>query len=109
MNFYKNNNDALKEKNDLLRSELIKLDAENKTKLAQCTIELRSVKEKLKLYEDAENKLDNLINLAPGENGDNELVEIIRDTPSTNKRRINILFREMNIYISLKMYLCYKN
>ena len=89
LNFYKNDNDALKEKNDLLRSELIKLDAENKTKLAQCTIELRSVKEKLKLYEDAENKLDNLINLAPGENGDNELVEIIRDTPSTNKRRIN--------------------
>ena len=89
LNFYKNDNDALKEKNDLLRSELIKLDAENKTKLAQCTIELRSLKEKLKLYEDAENKLDNLINLAPGENGDNELVEIIQDTPSANKRRIN--------------------
>lgn len=89
LNFFKNDNEALKEKNDLLKSELIKLDAENKTKLAQCTIELRSVKEKLKLYEDAENKLDNLINLAPGENGENELVQIIKDTPSTNGRRIN--------------------
>ena len=46
LNFFKNDNEALKEKNDLLKSELIKLDAENKTKLAQCTIELRSVKEK---------------------------------------------------------------
>ena len=89
LNFFKNDNEALKEKNDLLKSELIKLDAENKTKLAHCTIELRSVKEKLKLYEDAENKLDNLINLAPGENGENELVQIIKDTPSTNGRRIN--------------------
>ena len=84
----KKENEALKEKNDLLRSEVIKLDAENKTKLSQYIIELRTAKEKLKLYEDAENKLDNLINLAPGD-GDNELVEIIKDTPSSNKRRIN--------------------
>ena len=85
----KNDNEVLKEKNDLLKSEIIKLEAEDKTKLAQYEIELRTAKEKLKIYEDAENKLDNLINLAPGEDGDNELVEIIRDTPSTNKRRIN--------------------
>ena len=87
--FYKNDNEALKEKNDILNREIIKLDAENRTKLVQYEIELRTAKEKLKLYEDAENKLDNLINLAPGEDGDNELVEIIKDTPSTNKRRIN--------------------
>ena len=89
LNFFKNDNEALKEKNDLLRREMIKLDADNKTKIAQYSIELTSLKEKLKLYEDAENKLDNLINLAPGENDDNELVEIIKDTPSSNKRRIN--------------------
>ena len=86
---FKNDNEVLKEKNDLLKSEIIKLEAENRTKLAQYEIELRTAKEKLKLYEDAENKLDNLINLAPGEDGDNELVEIIKDTPSSNKRRIN--------------------
>jgi len=89
LNFFKNDNEALKEKNDLLRREMIKLDADNKTKIAQYSIELTSLKEKIKLYEDAENKLDNLINLAPGENDDNELVEIIKDTPSSNKRRIN--------------------
>ena len=88
LEMFKKENDALKEKNDLLRSEIIKLDAENKTKLSQYIIELRTAKEKLKLYEDAENKLDNLINLAPGDE-DNELVEIIKDTPSSNKRRIN--------------------
>ena len=89
LNFFKNDNEALKEKNDLLRREMIKLDADNKTKIAQYSIELTSLKEKIKLYEDAENKLDNLINLAPGENDENELVEIIKDTPSSNKRRIN--------------------
>ena len=89
LNFFKNDNEALKEKNDLLRREMIKLQADNKTKIAQYSIELTGLKEKLKLYEDAENKLDNLINLAPGENDDNELVEIIKDTPSSNKRRIN--------------------
>ena len=89
LEIFKKENEALKEKNDLLRSEIIKLDAENKTKLSQYMIELRTAKEKLKLYEDAENKLDNLINLSPGEDGDNELIEIIKDTPSTNKRRIN--------------------
>ena len=89
LEIYKKENDALKDKNDLLKSEIIKLDAENKTKLSTYLIELRTAKEKLKLYEDAENKLDNLINLAPGEDGDNELVEIIKDTPSSNKRRIN--------------------
>ena len=100
LSFYKNENDSLKEKNDLLKSELIKLDAENKTKLAQYMIELRNVKEKLKLYEDAENNLDNLINLAPGENGDNELVEIIKDTPSMNKRRIS---QNLNLATKVKM------
>ena len=89
LNFLKNDNEALKEKNDLLRREMIKLDADNKTKIAQYSIELTSLKEKIKLYEDAENKLDNLINLAPGENDENKLVEIIKDTPSSNKRRIN--------------------
>ena len=100
LSFYKNENDSLKEKNDLLKSELIKLDAENKTKLAQYMIELRNVKEKLKLYEDAENNLDNLINLAPGENEDNELVEIIKDTPSMNKRRIS---QNLNLATKVKM------
>ena len=84
----------------LKKRELIKLDAENKTKLAQYMIELRNVKEKLKLYEDAENNLDNLINLAPGENGDNELVEIIKDTPSMNKRRIS---QNLNLATKVKM------
>ena len=96
----KNDNEVLKEKNDLLKSEIIKLEAEDKTKLAQYEIELRTAKEKLKIYEDVENKLDNLINLAPGEDGDNELVEIIRDTPSTNKRRIN---QNLNLATKVKM------
>ena len=85
---YKNDNDALKEKNDLLKSEIIKLEAEFKTKIAQYDIELRTAKEKLKLYDEVENKLDNVINLAPG-NDELELVEIIKDTPSSNKRRIS--------------------
>ena len=85
---YKSDNDALKEQNDLLKREIIKLDADYKTKLTQYEIELRTAKEKLKLYEEVENKLDNVINLAPDE-GEMELVEIIKDTPSSNKRRIS--------------------
>ena len=87
----KNDNEALKEKNDLLRSEMIKIQSDYKTEIAEYKIQLNVLSEKLKVYDNMENELDNAINQAPmeGENGDQEIINIIKEIPTSNKRRIN--------------------
>ena len=87
----KNDNDALKDKNDLLRSEMIKIQSEYKAEIAQYKIQLSGLTEKLKIYDNMENELDNAINQAPveGEPGDQEIINIIREMPTSNKRRID--------------------
>ena len=88
---YKNENDSLKEKNDLLRNEMIKKQSDYKAEIAEYKIQINSLNEKLKIYDNMENELDNVINQAPGEGAgdDKEIVDIIRDMPTSNKRRIN--------------------
>jgi chromosome segregation ATPase len=87
----KNDNDALKDKNDLLRSEMIKIQSEYKAEIAEYKIQLSGLTEKLKIYDNMENELDNAINQAPveGEPGDQEIINIIREMPTSNKRRID--------------------
>ena len=87
----KNDNEALKEKNDLLRSEMIKIQSDYKTEIAEYKIQLNVLNEKLKIYDNMENELDNAINQAPveGESGDQEIINIIKEMPTSNKRRIN--------------------
>ena len=87
----KNDNDALKDKNDLLRGEMIKIQSEYKAEIAEYKIQLSGLTEKLKIYDNMENELDNAINQAPveGEAGDQEIINIIREMPTSNKRRID--------------------
>ena len=88
---YKNENEALKEKNDFLRSEMIKTQSDYKAEIAEYKIQINALTEKLKIYDNMENQLDNVINQATGdeEGDDKEIVEIIKDMPTSNKRRIN--------------------
>ena len=91
LTLFKNDNEALKEKNDLLRNEMIRMQADHKTEIAEYKVKLNIQEEKLKNYDNMENELDNVINQAPGDNmdGDQDIINIIKDVPTSNKRRIN--------------------
>ena len=91
LTLFKNENEALKEKNDFLRGEMIKIQADHKAEIAEYKIRINVQEEKLKNYDNMENELDNIINNAPGEGdiNDKEIVDIIKDVPTSNKRRIN--------------------
>ena len=90
LTFYKNENEALKEKNDFLRSEIIKMQADHKGEIAEYKIKLNVLEEKLKNYDNMENELDNVINQAPQEeDGDQDIVNVLRGVPTSNKRRID--------------------
>ncbi len=90
LTFYKNENEALKEKNDFLRSEIIKMQADHKGETAEYKIKLNVLEEKLKNYDNMENQLDNVINQAPQEeDGDQDIVNVLRGVPTSNKRRID--------------------
>ena len=91
LTLFKNENEALKEKNDFLRSEMIKIQADHKAEIAEYKIRINVLEEKLKNYDNMENELDNVINNAPGEGDidDKEIIDIIKDVPTSNKRRIN--------------------
>ena len=91
LTLFKNENEALKEKNDFLRSEMIKIQADHKAEIAEYKIRINVQEEKLKNYDNMENELDNVINNAPGEGDidDKEIIDIIKDVPTSNKRRIN--------------------
>ena len=91
LNIIKNDNEALKEKNDLLRSELIKNKSDYKAELAEYKAQISVLSEKLKTYDQMEDQLDNVINGTPdvGENDNQEIMHVITDIPTSNKRRIN--------------------
>ena len=90
LTFYKNENEALKEKNDFLRSEIIKMQADHKGETAEYKMKLNVLEEKLKNYDNMENQLDNVINQAPQEeDGDQDIVNVLRGVPTSNKRRID--------------------
>ena len=90
LNLFKNENEALKDKNDFIRSEMIKLQAEYKGEISEYKIKLNVLEEKLKNYDNMENELDNVINQAPQEEGDDQdIVNILRSVPTSNKRRID--------------------
>ena len=91
LTLFKNDNEALKEKNDLLRNEMIRMQADHKTEIAEYKVKLNIQEEKLKNYDNMENELDNVINQAPGDNmdGDQDIINIIKDVPTSNRRRIN--------------------
>jgi chromosome segregation ATPase len=91
LNLIKNDNEALKEKNDLLRSEMIKIQSDYKAQLAEYKAQISVLSEKLKAYDNMEDQLDNVINGTPdvGENDNQEIMHVINDIPTSNKRRIN--------------------
>jgi len=87
----KNDNEALNEKNDLLRSNMIKVQSECKAELAEYKAQISVLSEKLKTYDKMEDQLDNVISETPdvGENDNQEIMHVIKDIPTSNKRRIN--------------------
>jgi CII-binding regulator of phage lambda lysogenization HflD len=90
LTIFKNENEALNEKNNFLRTEMIKMQSDHKTEIAEYKIRLNVLEEKLKNYDNMENELDNVINQAPQEEGDDqEIVKVIRGMPTSNKRRID--------------------
>lgn len=89
LSILKNDNEVLKEKNDLLRSEMIKLQGDYKAEIAEYKIQIVGLTEKLKIYDNMENELDNVIENVPGEGDDPEIMNIIKEVPTSNKRRIN--------------------
>ena len=83
----KNENDAIKEKNDLIRSELIKKESEMRNEISEYKAKKKKKKEKIMSYENIENELDKAICDNPNENA--EITNIIKDIPTSSKRRIN--------------------
>ena len=63
---------------------MIKIQSDYKAEIAEYKIQINALTEKLKIYDNMENELDNVINQAPGdgEGGDQEIVEIIKDMPT---------------------------
>ena len=88
---YKNENEVLKEKNDLYRDEMIKMQSHYKAEKAEYVIQIKTLTEKLKIYDNMENELDNVIDQASGDakNGNKEIGDIIKDISISKKRRIN--------------------
>ena len=90
LTIFKNENEALNEKNNFLRTEMIKMQSDHKTEIAEYKIRLNVLEEKLKNYDNMENEFDNIINQAPQEEGDDqEIVKVLRGMPTSNKRRID--------------------
>lgn len=90
-NIIKNDNDSLTEKNILLRNEMIKIQSDYKAELAEYKAQISVLSEKLKSYDRMEDQLDNVINESPdvGENDNQEIMHVLKDIPTSNKRRIN--------------------
>ena len=83
----KNENDAIKEKNDLIRSELIKKESEMRNEISEYKAQNAILQEKIMSYENIENELDKAICENPKEN--TEITNIIKDIPTSSKRRIS--------------------
>ncbi len=90
-------NESLKAKIDVLKSEYYKLESVNRQSNSECKAELAVAKERLANYELIEKELDSAIMNVAGEasvdsNGTNEignaLIQTITSAPTTAKRRI---------------------
>ena len=88
LSLIRNENESLKEKNDLLRNEIIKLQSDFKAEVADYKAKLSVLNEKVMAYESMENELDKVILSGGGEN-DDAVNDVINNTPTTTKRRIN--------------------
>jgi hypothetical protein len=82
-------NESLKDKNDLLRSELIRKEADYRTELSEKNSQFNILKEKISSYEQIENELDKVIVDSAVNVNDGEVLSIIKDIPTSSKRRIS--------------------
>jgi hypothetical protein len=86
----KNENESFRDKTDILRTEIIKKEAEHKEEMSHYRAELNILKEKIANYEHIESELDKVIvesNTLGKE--DQEVMNIIKDIPTSSKRRIS--------------------
>jgi hypothetical protein len=85
-------NESFKDKNDLLRCELIRKEADYRTELSEKNSQFNILKEKLASYDQMENELDKVIldsTIKINQDQDEELMGIIKDIPTSSKRRIS--------------------
>ena len=70
---------------------MIKIQSDYKAEIAEYKTQISVLKDKLKTYDLMEDELDNFINQSPGDGvgSDQEVVDIIKEIPNSNKRRIN--------------------
>jgi hypothetical protein len=90
LKLHKIDSETLKDKNDLLRSELIRKEADFKTEITEVKSQMIMLKEKLVGYEAVEDELDKVIlDSAVLMKEENEVMNIIKDIPTSSKRRIS--------------------
>jgi hypothetical protein len=86
----KNENEGFRDKTDLLRTEIIKKQAEHKEEVSHFKAELNILKEKIANYEHIESELDKVIvESSINSKEDQEVLNIIKDIPTSSKRRIS--------------------
>lgn len=88
----KNENESLKDKNDVIRSELIKKEADFRSEISECKAQLTMHKERIANYEQIENELDKVIvdsAVLADDDKSNDVINIIKDIPTSSKRRIS--------------------
>ena len=88
LSLLKNENDALKEKVDLLRGELIKKEGDFRIEVSDHKAQIAVLKEKINVYDNIENELDNVIkdNTIAGETTNNDVTAVL---PTNSKKRVN--------------------
>lgn len=87
---HKLENESLKDKIDLLRSEIIRKEADFKTESSELKSQMAMLKEKVTSYEVIEDELDKVIvDSAALMQEENEVMNIIKDIPTSSKRRIS--------------------
>ena len=82
-------NESLKEKHDLFRTELINREVLFKEETSQLKAELMMQRESKANYEKMENELDNIIVDSSLGDLDRDILQVINTVPSASKRRIN--------------------
>ncbi len=84
-------NEAIKQKQDILKHEYYKLESFSRTKNSDVIAELAVYKERVAQYESIEKDLDDII-VATAENtmrdADGHILDAIGSTPTASKRRI---------------------
>jgi hypothetical protein len=86
----KSENESFRDKTDLLKTEIIKKEANHKEEMSHYRAELNIQKEKIANYEHIESELDKVIveSHTLGKE-DQEVMNIIKDIPTSSKRRIS--------------------